>query len=166
MSANHYRCHVLVLPEDDANRQIANGFILNSNVNERAIQILQPANGWKKVIDTFKDNHVSKIREFSRRLMILLIDFDLNQEDRLIYVKNQIPMDLKSRVFILGVLSEPERLRSAVGKNFEWIGEILANDCSDDTNKLWGHKLLKHNKAELDRMILSVRPFLFNIVDS
>jgi hypothetical protein len=48
MSVNKYEDHVLVLPEDDANRQIANGFILNSNVKERAIQVLPIADGWDK----------------------------------------------------------------------------------------------------------------------
>jgi hypothetical protein len=29
MSVNKYHPHVLVLPEDDANRQLANGFLLD-----------------------------------------------------------------------------------------------------------------------------------------
>jgi len=33
----------LVLPENDANRQIANRFLLDLNLNDRAIQILPPA---------------------------------------------------------------------------------------------------------------------------
>jgi hypothetical protein len=169
MGVNKYQDHVLVLPEDDANRQIANGFILNSNVNEFAIQVLPIADGWGKLVDKFKDDHVSEMRRFPRRRMVLLIDFD-GQGERLTYVKNQIPEDLQDRVFILGVLSEPEDLKGMRKKSesigtgkLEQIGETLANDCSNNnTNGLWGHDLLKHNKTELDRMILSVRPFLFN----
>jgi hypothetical protein len=56
----------------------------------------------------------------------------------------------------------PESLRRDTQNNFEGIGETLAKDCSDNTNQLWGHALLKHNKTELERMILSVKPFLFN----
>jgi hypothetical protein len=81
MSPNQYKPHILVLPEDDANRQIANGFIQSPNLN---------------------------------------------------------------------------------AQSFEEIGDVLAQDCSDNTNELWGHELLKHNKTELERMILSVKPFLFN----
>lgn len=162
MRVNKYQDHVLVLPEDDANRQIANGFILNSNVNEPAIQVLPIADGWGKVVDNFKDNHVSEMRKFPKRMIVLLIDFDENYEDRFSYVKERIPDDLENRVFVLGVLSEPEKLRSDIRKNFENIGETLAHDCSNNTNELWGHDLLKHNKTELDRMILSVKPFLFN----
>jgi hypothetical protein len=43
-------------------------------------------------------------------MMVLLIDFD-NRENRLSYAQSQIPDDLKERVFILGVQSEPENLK-------------------------------------------------------
>lgn len=46
MSINKYKAHLLVLPEDDANRQMANGFILDPNLNERVIQVLPPVGGW------------------------------------------------------------------------------------------------------------------------
>lgn len=163
MTVNKYQDHILVLPEDDANRQIVIGFILNSNViNERAIQVLPIANGWGKVVDNFQDNHVSEMRRLPKRMMVLLIDFDEDYDNRFKYVKDRIPDDLENRVFVIGVLSEPEKLRSDIRKSFENIGETLAKDCPDKTNELWGHDLLKHNKMELDRMILFVKPFLFN----
>jgi hypothetical protein len=162
MRVNKYQPHVLILPEDDANRQIANGFILNSNINEPAIQVLPIANGWEKVVANFNDNHVAEMRKLSERTIVLLIDFD-EQEDRLNYVMSQIPEDLHDRVFVLGVLSEPEDLKRNTGTGkLEKIGEPLAKDCAEDTNELWGDPLLRHNKAELDRLILSVKPFLFN----
>ncbi|MBD0307172.1 MAG: hypothetical protein ICV80_03230 [Microcoleus sp. T1-bin1] len=172
MGVNKYEDHVLVFPEDDANRQIANGFILNSNVKEQAIQVLPIADGWGKLVDKFKDDHVSLMQRFPKRRMVLLIDFD-GQGERLSYVKSQIPEDLQDRVFILGVLSDPEALKRIKKKfesigtgKLEQIGDTLANDCSNNnTNGLWGHDLLKHNKTELDRMILSVKPFLFNKVN-
>ena len=43
MSVNVYNPHVLVLPEDDANRQIANGFLLEPSIKHRNIQVLTPA---------------------------------------------------------------------------------------------------------------------------
>ncbi|MEH2433935.1 MAG: hypothetical protein V7K25_06730 [Nostoc sp.] len=162
MSINKHRPHILVLPEDDANRQIANGFILDLNLDRRAIQVLPEARGWTDVVDKFTNNYASTMRQYPDRMIALLIDFD-EYEDRLIYVNAQIPDNLKNRVFVLGVLSEPESLRRDINKNFEKIGEALAKDCSDNTNELWGHYLLKHNKTELDRMISSVKPFLFNL---
>lgn len=161
MSSNKHRPHILVLPEDDANRQIANGFILDLNLNSRAIQVLPEVRGWKDVVDKFTNDYASTMRQYPYRMIALLIDFD-EHEDRLSYVKAQIPDDLENRVFVLGVLSEPERLRRDINKDFEKIGEALAKDCSDNRNELWGHDLLKHNKTELDRMISSVKPFLFN----
>ncbi|QHG17135.1 hypothetical protein [Nostoc sp. ATCC 53789] len=162
MSINKHRPHILVLPEDDANRQIANGFILNLNLNSRAIQVLPEAGGWKNVLEKFTNDYASIMRQYPDTMVALLIDFDEDKE-RLSYVKGRIPDDVKNRVFVIGVLSEPERLRRDIKKSFEKIGEALAKDCSDDTNELWGHDLLIHNKTELERMISSVKPFLFNL---
>ncbi|MBD2086604.1 hypothetical protein [Coleofasciculus sp. FACHB-542] len=161
MSVNKYQPHLLVLPEDDANRQIANGFLLYSKLNSRAIQVLPEASGWKDVVEKFTNDYASTMRQYPHRIIVLLIDFD-QDKDRLDYVKQNIPIDLEDRVFVLGVLSEPEKLRSDIKKNFEEIGETLANDCPDDTNELWEHELLKHNKTELARMVPSVKSFLFN----
>ena len=80
---------------------------------------------------------------------------------------------LENFELILRVLSDPEDLKRIKKKfesigtgKLEQIGETLANDCSNNnTDGLWGHDLLKHNKTELDRMILSVKPFLFNKVN-
>lgn len=161
MSLNRYRSHVFVLPEDDANRQIANSFVLHPNLNGRVIQVLPPAGGWGKVLSQFIEVHVSEMQQYSEERLILLIDFDLC-EDRLSYVKEKVPAPLQERVFVVGVLSNPERLRSDLRKSFEQIGEVLANNCADNTSELWEHELLKHNKIELDRMVSSVKPFLFS----
>ena len=72
----------------------------------------------------------------------------------------KIPEDVKSRVFILGVLSEPEKLRKATGKKFEAIGIALAKDCAENKQEM--HDLLRHNEPELNRLFEDVRPFLFN----
>ena len=42
MSVNKERPHVYVLPEDDANRQLAKGFQLQVDQNERQMQVLRP----------------------------------------------------------------------------------------------------------------------------
>ena len=160
---NKYKSHILILPEDDANREIANGFILNENLDSRSIQILPSAGGWKRVIENFADNHISIMRQFTNRMIVLVIDFDNEYENRFNYVKDQIPSYLRDRVFVLGTQSEPEKLKRAVGKNFEDIGATLAKDCSDNTNILWNHDLLKHNKTEVDRMVLKVKPYLFQL---
>ena len=102
------------------------------------------------------------MKECPERRIVLLIDFDHQAERRLKCIRCVIPDNLNDRVFILGALSEPEDLRKNIRKSFEKIGEALSQDCVDNTREVWGHDLLKHNETELDRMIRSVKPFLFN----
>ena len=49
---NKYVECVYVIPEDDADRQIADGFVLHPRVKEAPIQVLPPAGGWPKVLET------------------------------------------------------------------------------------------------------------------
>jgi hypothetical protein len=78
-------------------------------------------------------------------------------------LKTRIPEELSDRVFVLGVLSNPEKLNVKLNKmGLEYIGISLSSDCSDNTRKVWGDDLLKHNQKELERMVASVKPFLFN----
>ena len=156
--SNKYQPHIHVLA--DANRQIANGFLLAPNLNNRAVKVLPLPGGWKKTVEEFTKEYAPEMRQLRHRMMVLLIDFDDN-ENRLSYVESHIPDDLKARVFVLGVLSEPENLSRDIKNNFEQIGEALAKDCPDKTNELWEHNLLKHNKRELDRMPSYVKPLLF-----
>jgi hypothetical protein len=158
---NKYRPHVFVIPEDDANRQIANGFVLDPNLNERAIQILPPAGGWQNVVDNFRDVHAHELKRYSERRIVLIVDFDRQYEKRFQFMKNEIPNTEIDRVFVLGVLSEPEELKTSAGMSFENIGKELAQDCVGNRHHFWGHDLLQHNELELNRLISSVKSFLF-----
>jgi hypothetical protein len=157
MSVNKSKPHVLVLPEDDANRQIANGFQLD--ISSRQIQVLPEAGGWIRVLECFTEDHVWAMARFKERFMILLIDFD-NKEARLQSVKTKIPTHLNERVFVLGTLTEPEDLKNDLG-SFETIGSALAKDCREGTNETWSHELLRHNAPEILRLREQVRPVLF-----
>lgn len=161
MSINEYRPHLFVLPEDDANRRIVNGFVLDSSCNFRAIQVLKVAGGWLKVVEIFKSDYLPGMRQFPERRIVLLMDFDGKPEERKKSVEREIPEDIKDRVFVLGVRSEPENLRNTIGKKLEAIGTALAKDCAENKQDFWMHELLKHNEPELNRLIEDVRPFLF-----
>jgi hypothetical protein len=162
MSANKEKPHLQILPEDDANKDLANGFSNNSNLkNPRAVQVMPVAGGWKKVADIFQGDTLRRIQQCPERRMILLLDFDDDFENRKVYVDNNIPGDIKSRVFVLGVSSEPEKLKKAFGKKLDDIGSSLADECAENKRDLWAHDLLKHNESELDRLAEHVRPFLF-----
>lgn len=173
MSVNRHKKHLLVLPEDDANRQIANGFLLEPTLNYRAIQVLPCADGWGKVIEEFEKNYAPKMRQNQLMMMALVIDSDVEKKgevrsknvNRFDDVRDRIPPDLKDRVFVLGSWIDPQKLKAAMNrKSLESIGESLAEDCAENNknnNGAWGHELLKHNEKELKRMVVTVKPFLF-----
>jgi hypothetical protein len=162
MSVNAYKPHLLVLPEDDANRQIAVGFSLDTRVNTRQIQVLPCCGGWLKVLDSLCNEHVKGLQTFSQRRIVMLIDFDDDVINRSAKLAQEIPQQFASRIFVLGVKSEPEKLRGASNKKLESIGETLANECAQSTKTLWSHPLLAHNTNELGRLMLDVKPFLFS----
>lgn len=160
MSVNRHLPHVLVLPEDDANGRLANGFQLDPGLDTRRMQILEEAGGWHEVLNRFLEDHVPEMDRNANRFIVLLIDFD-EQADRLEYVRAAIPERLRERVFVLGAWSNPEKLKPNLG-NLETIGLALAKDCRDNTEVTWGHNLLRHNAGELERLREHVRPILFS----
>jgi hypothetical protein len=149
-----------VLPEDDANRQMANGFLLDQYLSAWKIQVLEEVGGWRIVLDRFLSDHVAGMERYPYRFMVLLIDFD-SKDDRLEYVKAMIPGNLTERVFVLGAWSDPETLKRADFGDYETIGRAMARDCREGTDTTWGHNLLRHNASELARLREHVRPILF-----
>ncbi len=160
MSVNRELPHVFVLPEDDANVRLANEFHKQLDMNRlRQMQVLPVAGGWNEVLKVFESIHVTEMNRWPKRFMVMLIDFD-NREDRLGRARNAIPQNLAQRVFVLGVFTEPEDLKTEFG-SYDKVGSDLATDCRDGTDTIWGHKLLRHNAGELDGLRRCVRPFLF-----
>ena len=160
MSVNKYRPHILVLPEDQANFDIAHGFLLYQLHHPRAIDVLPPAGGWSRVRDEFAETHITEMRKHSPRHMVLMVDFD-GRDDRLNAVQEVIPADFADRVFVVGVWSEPEALRVATGCSLEKLGSKLAIECCDGSRVVWNHELLRHNTHEVARMTARLRPILF-----
>ena len=161
MIINRERPHLLVMPEDDDNRQIVNGFLIEASVNKRSLQVLPLAKGWDKAFDSVKEEYSTQMRKYPECRIVLLIDFD-HDTGRLEKNKHRIPADLSDRVFVIGVLSrKPKDLCKEIGMNLEKVGEELAKNCADNIPGLWDHGLLRHNKPELERMISSVKSFLF-----
>jgi hypothetical protein len=161
MSADSFQPHVHVLPEDDANSDMANGFLLELDPRvSRRLQILEASGGWRNVLQDFESNHVAGMYRYAGRHMVLLIDFDESAE-RLNDALDRIPERLRDRVFILGAFSEPEALRTVGLGSYETIGKAMARDCRDGTDTTWGHDLLRNNASEIIRLRQHVRPILF-----
>ena len=160
MSVNREKPHVFIVPEDDANRQLATGFTLGLDPSvSRKIQVLPEVGGWTEVLDHFNSDHTAGMETYPDRFIVLLLDFDGN-EDRLAKAKGHIPPHLAERVFVLGAFTQPEALKANLG-SYEGIGLALADDCRDDTYLTWQHDLLRHNAVELERLRRYVRPILF-----
>ena len=158
MGLNKFRPHIRVLSEDDANSNIWNGF--TKELRQGApIQVLPVAGGWLKVLADFRDDQAPLMDTFPERLMLLLIDFD-EDDDRLEKAREYVPVHLQERVFILGAWTEPERLRETLG-SYETIGRSIATGCRDGNDSIWNHDLLRHNAGEMARLRLRVMPILF-----
>ena len=159
MSVNKHLPHVYVLPEDDANRQVANGFLLEPSLVDYRIRVLEEAGGWHETLERFCSIYAAEMDRFPQRFMILVIDFD-GKTDRLDIARSKIPEHLSERVFILGSLKEPEDLKRELG-TYEDIGLAMARDCREGTDVIWAHQQLRHNAAEIGRLRAQVRPILF-----
>ena len=158
---NKYVPHVYVIPEDDRDRQIADGFVLHHQVKVTRIKIMPPAGGWSKVLETFQNEYLQTLRDYPHGHVVLLIDFDDDIDRRRAKFAQAIPDDLESRVFVVGSKHNPETLKNALSISYEAIGRSLASDCDDGTADHWNHEQLRHNDAERQRLVQIVRPFLF-----
>jgi len=159
MSANKYQPHLLVIPEDDANREIVTGFRNHLSVESHQIQVENVAGGWTDALERFVNEHARGMRKYDKRHVLILIDFD-RRENRFEQVWTNIPEDLRNRVFIMGCQDEPERIRAATGLTKEKLGEALAEACVGGEAGLWGNPILAHNLPELERMRTTICPAL------
>jgi len=163
VSVNLYRPHLAVIPEDDANRQMAIGFITSDSIppmGAARIGIERSAGGWQKATEHFHNVQVDLLRKYKDRRVLILIDFD-NEPDRLARILEAVPDDIADRVFVLGAASEPERLKAALQlKRLEQIGEAVARDCSQPGD-FWDHDLLRVNLPQVERLRTFVQQELF-----
>ncbi len=94
---NRYAPHIYVIPEDDRDRQIADGFVLHHQVKHARIQVVPPAGGSPKVLDTFRDEYISKLRrDCPYAHVVMLIDFDDQVENRKAMFEQEIPEELQN----------------------------------------------------------------------
>lgn len=165
--SNKYLDHLQVLPEDDANRQLLNGAQQNLALDSRRIDVLAPAGGWSFVLDSLTQRSVIHgLESHPRRHLLLLIDFDSQVAARTqLYHRRKLtlPAGVADRIYLLGSLETPERLKAACQRQrLERLGLELAEDCEPAAAaNLWQHDHLKHNAMELARLVAKVRPFLY-----
>jgi hypothetical protein len=161
VSGNKYKRYVAVIPEDEADRQLANGFSAHTAVFPPALDIRPVAGGWLHVLDVFEKEYVPYMRRFPAVHVVLLLDFDERGESRRTTCEDRIPSDLKPRTFLVGTSDAPEDLKRELNMSLEQIGKALADDCGRADLGRWTHPHLVHNLAELQRMLPIVHPILF-----
>jgi hypothetical protein len=159
--ANKYRPHIYILPEDDANRQVALATLLGLDIDPQSYKVLHVAGGWLDAKNTFLNDHVPTMRQYGLRSFVLLVDGDMDA-DRFEQMRCEIPADLRDRVFILGSLDEPEDLKPDFG-SLDEIGSRLAEDLSDPTLGIWNHSLLAVNVPEVRRMQATLCPGILSV---
>ncbi len=160
---NRHLPHVYVIPEDDSDRQIANGFVLHPGVQQACVRIAAPSRGWQNALRTYQDSYVAMLRKYPSAHVVLLVDFDGKVDKRMNEIVGATSTDdhLGGRVFVLGPRQTPETLRSDLKMPLEEIGARLADACFTGNLEIWRHEQLGHNDAELQRLMTSVKPFLF-----
>lgn len=162
---NKYQPHVVIWIEDDANRDIVNGFLNAFGVDRNQANPLSKSRqngqaGWQKTATEFIKNCNQELHKLPHRYMLLVIDFDKDNNRRK-WISQQISTSVRDRVFIVGVWQEPEDLKKSVKLSFEIIGETLATECASNQYNLWQHHLLQHNSQELLRLTTTIKTFLF-----
>jgi hypothetical protein len=140
---------LLILPEDDANRQIATGFSVELGLKQ--VQIDLPSGGWRKVLAEVRSGYLTYLNNHANALLAIVIDFD-GVLERIEFARKQVPAHLHDRVFVLGAANEPEDLKRAGLGSYEAIGAALARDCLAGDFVTWGHQQLRHNLPEAERL--------------
>ena len=161
MSVNRRKPHLIVIPEDKADQDIVNGFSIFLKPGERQFQVTKPAGGWVKGRNKLLELSNSCLQTNLFTHVVLIIDFD-NYNDRGTEIMSQVPEGVRDRVFVIGVLSNPEDLKRSLNKNFEQIGSQIAEGCKDSSIDFWQHDLLVHNIEEIRRLSGAVRDIFFN----
>ena len=159
---NKFIQHVFVIPEDEADREIADGFVNNERVDDRRIQVMPVARGWPNVLTTFEDEYIPRLRTYLLGHVVMLVDFDNQGRDRMARFQQVIPDDLRGRVFVVGSSMNPESLKDALRLSAEQIGWQLAEDCAQGGAGVWQHEQLQHNAVERERLATAVKVFLFS----
>lgn len=161
--SNKFRDHLVIVPEDQKNNDLINGFVNATSIASHAFQIQRIARGWINAVDSLQD---MKLVSLPLRRVLLVIDFDEKPESRNDQVHEKLSKFLTQneyeRVYLLGTRSEPEDFRSTLKMSPEQVGAQLYLDCKTPQPGLWGHALFAHNLKTRARLIAEVLPFLIN----
>ena len=157
MGCNHEKWHLFIKPEDDANRQIVNGFVMKLSMEAQSkIHVDKPANGYHKALEFIRD---ANLERYPQRRLLVVIDYDRSVELRQRLVNDYAA--ICDRVFVLGAQRDAEALKRSLQKSFAKCGAAIADDCASCACELWNNSTLNHNREFLDRLCPEIARELF-----
>ncbi|MFN0134603.1 MAG: hypothetical protein ACKVS9_00625 [Phycisphaerae bacterium] len=159
---NKYEPHVIVLPEDDATRQLATGFVDYPAVHAHRIRVVSPAGGWVKAVDLMCSSYMPHMRSYNSAHLVLVIDFDKDSDRYRTAIEPRVPAELRNRVFVFGPLTNVEVLKREARRKTEELGRDLASECERGESQQWSMPELQHNLPERDRALQCIRSIIFD----
>ncbi len=144
MSINKFRPHLHVIVEDSKLADIARGFAIE-NAHRNQFDIRQPAGGWPRA-EVQLERQINELDNYSQRIVIVVIDFDNEGEQRRERFLEVVPEHLRERVIVLGPVGKCEQLTSELAIDRESIGRKLARECQEDAWESWNCTQLAHNQ--------------------
>lgn len=158
---NKFKPHLFIVPEDDADRQIAVGFQMHLEAKGE-MQIVDVARGWLKVVGVIKDEYVPLLKNNLNSHVLGIIDCD-KDADRIAGQLENFPEDIRNRIFLLGVNENPQEFKRSAKMHFAEIGEKLADECYKDELDLWNHEMLSYSSSEALRAKDVLRELVFGL---
>jgi phosphoribosylformimino-5-aminoimidazole carboxamide ribonucleotide (ProFAR) isomerase len=163
MSVNKYKPHIILVPEDKATHRIATSFTTEMIATDPRWHVIEYQDGWPNVFAYLKQQ-VPTQQAKSHRIVIAIIDFDGQAEQRRADLFGQIPESLHERVFLFGCRDEAEDLRRVHSKSLSEIGILMNKACLQGDFTHWENEQLAVNGHELIRLrdYLETRQFVIS----
>lgn len=170
MSINRQQKHVIFFGEDEATRNLAQGFIEGENINELRCDVWHTfGTGWKSTTEAMELVGMSR---YPLTHLILVIDLDRQEKHHIEDLKQEIDQtSFSDRVYVIGGSKDVQALQRAftaansIGKiSAQDTGREIANQCFKDEScveGVWCDPALEHNRTELERICRNLKDIIF-----
>jgi len=164
---NNERPHVLILPEDKAFAEMANGFLLEVD-NDRQARV-EKFGGGKEGLRRRVIELLPSLGRYLERSLVVLFDGDRKDSPLDFWAEVQAERSA-TRVFFVWTRAEAEDLRREFmnagylveGNHLEGIGKVLATDCRDHSWNKWACEQLTDCHTSQADGLATLREILFN----
>ncbi len=163
--SNKYADELLVIAEDYATMQIAQGFAESQGVDVRRVRVLPCRSGWQDVAVGMRN---VRLDLYLKRHCLAVVDFDGCGEQRRrtfrqLLEENGVALE---RAYVMGPASNAEKMRRTLMergyavRHLSDVGRSLARACfQSQPFELLRSEELAHNAGELQRLCAAVKSF-------